>query len=71
MAYVKKDGKFVFHMIGGKRYYVFKKPTQTPEPEPSSDAFMFTIDTTLGDSTSTMELPLRSGYNYDFIVDWG
>jgi hypothetical protein len=35
-----------------------------------NEAFVFTIDTSLGTGDS-MQLPLRSGYNYNFIVDWG
>ena len=31
---------------------------------------IFTIDTTLGTGNS-FDLPLREGYNYNFIVDWG
>src|SRR6056297_2297431 len=34
-------------------------------------AFTFTIDTTKGDGDNTFQLPLRSGYIYDFEVDWG
>ena len=34
------------------------------------EPFEFTINTNLG-TGSTFDLPLRSGYNYDFIVDWG
>jgi len=32
--------------------------------------FIFTIDTTLG-AGSSMDLPLRGSYNYNFVVDWG
>ena len=32
--------------------------------------FEFTINTNLG-TGSTFDLPLRSGYNYNFVVDWG
>ena len=41
-----------------------------PINEDNSNAFIFTIDTTLG-TGSSFNLPLRSGYNYDFVVDWG
>src|SRR5690606_40421544 len=40
------------------------------QPEPDSNPFIFTIDTTLG-TGSSFDLPLREGYNYNFIVDWG
>src|SRR5690554_7971973 len=41
------------------------------EPAPvGGDEFKFTIDTTLGIGSS-FDLPLRDGYNYDFVVDWG
>src|SRR5690606_38242247 len=33
-------------------------------------SFKFTINTTLGTGNS-FNLPLRSGYNYDFVIDWG
>src|SRR5690554_7110791 len=41
-----------------------------PINEELTNAFIFTIDTTLGTGTS-FDLPLREGYNYDFVVDWG
>ena len=43
---------------------VFQKNSYTGKP------FIFTIDTNLGTGAS-MTLPLRSGYNYNMIVDWG
>ena len=48
---------------------LYRIDSQT-QPEPDSDSFKFTIDTTLGAGDS-FDLPLRSGYNYNFIVDWG
>src|SRR6056297_2829093 len=33
--------------------------------------FIFTIDTSLGNGISALQLPLRSGFAYDFIIDWG
>lgn len=33
--------------------------------------FVFTIDTTLGTGTDDFTLPLRSGYAYNMLVDWG
>ena len=43
---------------------VFQKNNYT------GDSFIFTIDTTKGTGRS-FNLPLRSGFNYNFIVDWG
>lgn len=37
----------------------------------TSQQFRFTIDTTLGDGQSTMTLPLRSGFDYNMLVDYG
>ena len=51
----------------GNSLYRIDNQTQ---PEPDSSSFIFTIDTTLG-TGSSFNLPLRSGYNYDFVVDWG
>ncbi len=38
--------------------------------EEVANEYIFNINTNLGDDTS-FALPLVSGYNYDFIVDWG
>jgi surface protein len=43
---------------------VFQKNNYTGDP------FIFTIDTTKGTGNS-FDLPLRSGYNYNMLVDWG
>src|SRR5680860_377835 len=31
----------------------------------------FTIDTSLGDGIASFALPTKTGYNYNFVVDWG
>ena len=51
----------------GNSLYRIDNQTQ---PEPDSNPFIFTIDTTLG-TGSSFNLPLRSGFEYDFVVDWG